>query len=664
MKLLVVTRESSEDKCFGLGRSLRPVLNEIKRDEIEVRYLCLDDAGQRSKTFLQFLQANYLTNLLARLFRGTDFPLLLGVVLERVNMGRLAAKVMTREGYTHVHCHDPFIAVGYRLFSSLSFGHKARWGLTEHGFGSYSHAFHDYGINTGLKVMRCLKRWESRVLLSADWVISPTWSARDQLSRDLSIGTVPDSWHVIYHSRPRVNKLPRKEARRLLGWDNNCLYIIAVGQFIALKQFEVLIKACASLRDYDFRIVLIGHGDQSDILRVAKELKLDDRLHFTFAEDMGLYYSAADIYCSTSRSESFGLANLEAISLGLPAICTAVGGVPEVVGTGAWLIPTDNDEALTMALQSLLDHEGVRADLSARALSWTQGWPDSAEIAEMYMNVYQGGTPPSQKKTKVVPVHHEDDMAAFHQQVRDFSACPLPGHLLLPSKGKILVVAPHADDETLGCGGTLHLLKEKGNSIKIIVITDGAKGDPRGYGQGDVVKERIKELKAAMLVLGIGDIEFMSEPDGEFSHSDPIQKIISGLLREYQADWLFLPSILDYHRDHVGISLSWLDCWQKNGCYERLFLYEVWQPLPATWLVDISDVVQAKEDALKCFKLPLRYYDYLSLSSGLSSYRGTYLSKKNCHAEAFLELKKETWKSVVRPLLSIRAYQDSALRTG
>ncbi len=664
MRLLVVTRESSGDKCFGLGRSLMPVLKEIERGDVEVRYLCLADTGHRSKTFLFFLQTNRFINFLARRFRTTNFSMLAAVLLERLNMGRLAAKVAAREGYTHVHCHDPFIAAGYRVFSSLSFGRKAIWGLTEHGFGSYSQSFHDYGINTGTKIMRWLKRWESRVLLSADWVIAPTWSSRAQLSRDLSIGSIPDSWHVVYHSRPGIKKLSREKARRLLGWDHNCLYIVAVGQFIPLKQFGVLIRACARLTSYNFRIVLIGSGDRSSILSLAKDLKVDDRLQFVSADDMGPYYSAADIYCSTSLSESFGLANLEAISFGLPSICTAVGGVPEVVGTGAWLIPSSNDLALTKALRTLLDSESAREKWSHRALDWTKGWPDSAEIAKAYLNIYQGNKSSYQGRVELSLDKEWDCMASFHQRVRDFDACPLPGSLPLPDKGKVMVFAPHADDETLGCGGTLRLLKRKENVIKLVIITDGAKGDPLGHSQEDVVKERRSELKAAMKVLGIDDIEFMSEPDGEYVHTDGMRAAILKLLDDYQPDWLFVPSILDYHRDHIGTGLSLLDCWQQQGCKERFFLYEVWQPVPATCLVDISDVFKEKKRALNCFKLPLQYFDYHGLSAGLSSYRGSYLSKKNGHAEAFMELEADTWESVVNHLFSLREHQDRMLGEG
>lgn len=335
-----------------------------------------------------------------------------------------------------------------------------------------------------------------------------------------------------------------------------------------------------------------------------------------------------------------------------------------MVGTGAWLIPSSNDLALTKALRTLLDSQSTREKWSHRALDWTKDWPDSAEIAKAYLNIYHGNKSSCQGRSELSLNKEWDCMVLLHQRVGDFDACPLPKSLSLPDKAKVMVFAPHADDETLGCGGTLRLLKQKENKIKLVTITDGAKGDPLGHGQEDVVRERRNELKTAMKVLGIDDIEFLSEPDGEYVHTEGMRTAILKLLDDYQPDWLFVPSILDYHRDHVGISLSLLDCWKQQGCKERFFLYEVWQPVPATWLVDISDVFKEKKRALNCFKLPLKYFDYHGLSSGLSSYRGSYLSKRNRYAEAFIELEKDTWESVVDHLFSLREYQDRMLGKG
>jgi glycosyltransferase involved in cell wall biosynthesis len=104
--------------------------------------------------------------------------------------------------------------------------------------------------------------------------------------------------------------------------------------------------------------------------------------------EMEPQYHAADVYMSASSTESFGLANLEALCAGLPAICSAVGGVPEVVGDGGWLVPNDVG-TLSRALSALVDDVALRSMWAKRALARAAQWPLAAEIAQSYVAIYQ-----------------------------------------------------------------------------------------------------------------------------------------------------------------------------------------------------------------------------------------------------------------------------------
>jgi glycosyltransferase involved in cell wall biosynthesis len=392
IKVLMVTREGTGDPRYGLGKSLAPVLAEFRQLGIEVGYVSRLDLGARANQFLSGFQRSLLWLLHRHLIDQDTLALAYGIA-ERVNMGRLAAKLAGREGYTHIHCHDPVIAWGFHFFTRLRRLPGLRWGITEHGFGSYMQAFHEDGALLPTRRMRWLRSWEARILQRADWVITPTKGCRAQLARDLSVYPTPNHWRVIPHPCPWLRQYERREARNLLGWDTGACYIIAVGRLAPLKQFPAIVEACASLADPRLRLVIIGDGDRTPLQQLAENLGLAQRLQFAASDDMGLFYAAADIYVSTSITESFGLANLEALAAGVPSICTAVGGVPDVVGTGAYLIPPGDPVALRHALRELIQDPGVRE----------RAWPGGAWSVSRTgrtQRKWQGFTsPPTQART-------------------------------------------------------------------------------------------------------------------------------------------------------------------------------------------------------------------------------------------------------------------------
>lgn len=388
MKILMVTRETQADKRYGLGQSLKPLITELTQRGIAVDIICQVDLGARA-----LLWQGRLQRLAHRLFDNrncrTDFAMLFWVLIERFNMGRLAATVCSRKHYTHVHCHDPIIAAGYRFFSFFSFSAKARWGLTEHGFGSYIYAIHADGVRLGPRVLSLLCNWEAHTLAQADWVVAPSHSAVAQLVKDLDYPSIPNTWQVIYHARPNINCYSKQEARQNLNWNDESFYILSVGRIAPVKQFPLLIEACAKVANGDaIQLVILGEGEHESLQRLANQLKLTRSIQFASTDDIGLYLSAADLYVSTSASESFGLANLEAMTAGVATLCTAVGAVPEIVDSGGVLVAANLD-AVTAALQHLIIDKNARKSIAERGLQRAQSWPDIKTIADQYEKIYQ-----------------------------------------------------------------------------------------------------------------------------------------------------------------------------------------------------------------------------------------------------------------------------------
>jgi glycosyltransferase involved in cell wall biosynthesis len=311
--------------------------------------------------------------------------------LERLQVGLAAARLAAAEGYTHVHAHDPWLACGVALGLRRYAPGKIRWGLTQHGFGSYSHATHEDGLEQGPRAQAWMRRVERSVTARANWVTAPTAASLTQLARDLGLPRPPPHWHCVPHARPAlapVDPRARQSARAALGWSGKEVVVLAVGRLVPLKCFDRAVRACAAQDDPRVRLLLLGTGDSAGLEAAARSAGFDAQLRIEATHDVAPYFHAADIYLSASSTESFGMANLEALCAGLPAICSAVGGVPEVVGDGGWLLPNDV-ETLARALGALVANAQLREMWARRGLERAAQWPMAQEVAEKYVAIYQ-----------------------------------------------------------------------------------------------------------------------------------------------------------------------------------------------------------------------------------------------------------------------------------
>ncbi len=204
----------------------------------------------------------------------------------------------------------------------------------------------------------------------------------------------------------------------------------------------------------------------------------------------------------------------------------------------------------------------------------------------------------------------------------------------------MLVLAPHPDDETLGCGGTLALHREQGDPVRILFLTDGSAGDPAGHYPADrYVAIRRAEARQACAVLGVGDLLFWDLPDSKLATVGDLGERLLDASRAFDPDTLYYPSGQELHSDH----------WAAGAHVERLhgvgrlrcasYAYEVWTAIQQpTHLVDITPVLARKEAALTHYPSQLRYNDYRPKILGLNAYRSLTFPGTARYVEAFRRL--------------------------
>ncbi len=143
------------------------------------------------------------------------------------------------------------------------------------------------------------------------------------------------------------------------------------------------------------------------------------------------------------------------------------------------------------------------------------------------------------------------------------------------STKSILVVTPHPDDETLGCGGTLLLLKNKGYTINWMIVTDIF--EKYGFSK-DRIKSRNNEIDLVSKMYNFEQVIRLEIPTArvdELSKSDLVGKI-SKVFSELQPNIIFIPFCNDVHTDHKLIAEATISCtkWFRYPFIEKVLYYE------------------------------------------------------------------------------------------
>ena len=168
-------------------------------------------------------------------------------------------------------------------------------------------------------------------------------------------------------------------------------YIFALGRFVWKKGFDVLLQAFARAGLDDFDLILAGDGPERAHLQ---ELARGQRnVHFwgrAERADVVRLLRGCAWFVLPSRIEPQGIVNLEAMAAGRAVIASCVGGVPEIVldGETGVLVPPDDVEALTAALQTLAEQPRRRSALGSAGLERAQNF-DWDELAAQYEEVYR-----------------------------------------------------------------------------------------------------------------------------------------------------------------------------------------------------------------------------------------------------------------------------------
>lgn len=216
----------------------------------------------------------------------------------------------------------------------------------------------------------------------------------------------------------------------------------------------------------------------------------------------------------------------------------------------------------------------------------------------------------------------------------------LPAYLEKPEGARVMVIAPHPDDETIGCGGTLRKHHLAGDRITAVFMTDGSKGNGLAGGVGGeaLIALREREAQTAAAEIGIDECVFLRNRDASLRCSPHTVAQLQRLLESLRPDILYVPSPLETHHDHrqaCVIASRALDAYSQPV---QVYLYEIWAPVPANCAVPID--LEHKVAAVRCYHSQMDERDLpVAAVTSLARYRGvTCMPGRDISVECFLRL--------------------------
>ena len=200
------------------------------------------------------------------------------------------------------------------------------------------------------------------------------------------------------------------------------------------------------------------------------------------------------------------------------------------------------------------------------------------------------------------------------------------------AKGRLLVLAPHPDDEVFGCGGAIMRQMGAGGIVHVIILTDGAYLKAPEYGA-----IRRTESLAAGGALGYGEPEFWGLADRGLEYGEGLIQRLLDVINGFKPTLIFAPSLHEMHPDHRVLGMAALEATRRSAPETGLVMFEVGVPMPRpNILLDISDLVERKASAMSCFESQLAGQAYDTQIEGLNRFRSYTLGPTVSAAEAYL----------------------------
>lgn len=226
----------------------------------------------------------------------------------------------------------------------------------------------------------------------------------------------------------------------------------------------------------------------------------------------------------------------------------------------------------------------------------------------------------------------------MYEYIQPFLKYSLPLEENLPAK-KVLVIAPHQDDESIGCGGTIIKHVKEGGTVEIVFCTSGE-------------KERMDETEKAVKILGSKINHFLQfDIRSLYNNASKLAERFTEIFNRIEPEIIFLPFMIDNHQDHIAVSRAFVKAYKKKKINSLVYAYSVWTTMIPNVVIDISQQWESKKQAIKCYKTQTAGRDYVTMASSISKYWAIVKGRNIQYCESFFKATAGEYVSLVKKVL-------------
>lgn len=273
--------------------------------------------------------------------------------------------LLNKEKFDVIHCNTPIGGILGRLCGKKAKVPKIIY--SAHGFHFYKGAPLINNI-----IYKLAEKWMARYTDVIITMNQEDYKAAQQfkLRKGGKVYFIPGvGVDTKFFQSININK---KQYRDLLKLCDDDIVLIAMGDLIARKNYEVSIKAIAKANNPKLHFLICGKGPKLNSLqKLSKKLGVEKQIHFLgFRTDIKELLSIADIFLFTTKQEGLPRSMMEAMAAGLPCVASKIRGNVDLIedGKGGFLLDTNDINGIAEAINILAKDKNLRKSMGLKNL--------------------------------------------------------------------------------------------------------------------------------------------------------------------------------------------------------------------------------------------------------------------------------------------------------